>query len=272
MTRLEQQLERSKQEQHRAKRQLAKQVSLCAAIAAFALSRVDNLQVAIRQQLMPGALVRDVPSLLNDAFVLEVCKANEPSDVSSLKIEDHDLDQADSASLSAFTDLVHVAAGGNRLQLADFATLPRLLTLELPLNFIKDINIAPQQLNSLTQLDLSHNTLAASALRELGGLRSLRSLNLTHNDLNTLPLDLAAPISKDDDSLTAFPCLENLVLDDNRLAGPSAFQALAGLPVLLYLSLNRNRLTAVPTLVSEYDDDCTKPFAALEELSLTENR
>jgi len=72
-----------------------------------------------------------------------------------------------------------------------------------------------------------------------------------------------------------FARLENLILDDNNLAGPVVFQALAGLPALTFLSLNHNRITFVPRLVAEgveLDEQAALPFPALEIFSATHNR
>eukprot|EP00730_Choanoeca_flexa_P008511 TRINITY_DN12498_c1_g11_i1.p1 TRINITY_DN12498_c1_g11~~TRINITY_DN12498_c1_g11_i1.p1 ORF type:complete len:741 (+),score=147.78 TRINITY_DN12498_c1_g11_i1:47-2269(+) len=252
-SRLEKQILQSMRNERRKKRELAK-------------------QVATRQELMTGSQVADTSVMLNEAFILEVCQVERPGDVSSLRIEDQDLSQADPSSFHLFSNLVHVIAGCNSLALSDFDKFPALQTLELPLNNIRDISLQEQQLAHLTQLDLSHNTLSSNALRSLGVLRSLTSLDLSQNDLRKLPLDMASSTIAFNQTACAFERLENLVLDGNRFDNPSVFQALAGLPRLTYLNLNHNKLQFVPNLVSDADDKAARPFPSLEVLSMTHNK
>ena len=131
---------------------------------------------------------------------------------------------------------------------------------------------------SLTILDLSYNNVAPEAILSLGSLPALKSLDLSNNGLNELPLSMAAATSDTADS--SFAVLETLNLDDNRLKSPGVFQALAGLPRLQVLDLNRNRVSFVPQLVPSIPDgievaldpNAIKPFAALQVLGMTENR
>ncbi|XP_063807007.1 X-ray radiation resistance-associated protein 1 isoform X2 [Pseudophryne corroboree] len=96
-------------------------------------------------------------------------------------------------------------------------------------------------------LNLSYNSLAARDIAQLGVLPRLRVLYLSGNGLAHLPVDLSvSPWS--DAGITMFPCLEILMLDDNKLSHPAVFGSLAGLKSLRVLNLDRNAISAVPYL------------------------
>lgn len=70
----------------------------------------------------------------------------------------------------------------------------------------------------------------------------------------------------------AFLRLRHLILDHNRLEGVSACGALAGLPCLVFLSLNSNRVAYIPHLLQASGTEAVAPFSQLETLSITHNR
>jgi hypothetical protein len=179
--------------------------------------------------------------------------------------------------LAEFTNLAHMDVAGNNLKFEDLSTIPRLEVLEIALNGIRTLNSMGGFL-SLTILDLSYNNLEPEAILSLGNLPALRSLDLSNNGLARVPHSMAA--ANDESGESSFAALETLTLDDNKLTAPGIFQALAGLPRLSVLDLNRNRISFVPQLVpsipdgmeTEVDPNAVKPFASLQMLSMTENR
>ncbi|CAG5120231.1 unnamed protein product, partial [Candidula unifasciata] len=99
-------------------------------------------------------------------------------------------------------------------------------------------------------LDISYNNLSPDDLLTLGLLAHLKVLHLTGNNFSSLPPDLAVPyLSREKQvRLQRFPCLEILLLDDNKLMDMEVFAALAGLPKLRHLDLSKNKIFCVPQL------------------------
>ena len=191
-------------------------------------------------------------------------------------MNDAGINRVESRDLEVFFNLVHVDCSGNELQdMGAFHTLPKLELLELPLNRISSLTIPTGTFQTLTLLDLSYNRLTPDSLWELGTLPKLQSLDLSGNDLTELRT-LAGP--------GAFVSLRELVLDKNKLSGTSPFSALCGLPSLVFLSMNHNRVKFIPFIAARGDspDDGmprpdeggppATPFPELQVLSLTHNR
>jgi hypothetical protein len=217
-----------------------------------------------------AAAAADQPTLTAD-LLLSAGRADVPEEVCTARLSGRGLSQIDGSGLSAFVNLVHVEAAENFLPLAGLGVLPRLRVLELPLNNVRSVELAPGSFPHLRVLNLAHNMVSSAALQALGALPKLESLDLSCNELETLP-SLTAVSS---DGLTvAFARLRHLILDDNRLDGMSACVSLAGLPRLSFLSLNNNRIAFIPYLEGSDtgSGEASVPFPALDTLSITHNR
>ena len=166
-----------------------------------------------------------------------------------------------------FTNLAHLDVSGNAVTFESLSLLPRLEVLEMALNGLNWVD--PRAgFQTLSILDLSFNKIQPDAILNLGRLPNLTSLDLSNNDLRELPLSMAAS------EVATFENLETLTLNDNFLTSPGVFQALAGLPSLLMLDLNSNKIEFVPHLVPSaaqteaYDVHAVRPFQALQLLGL----
>ncbi|EDQ84981.1 uncharacterized protein MONBRDRAFT_29661 [Monosiga brevicollis MX1] len=205
---------------------------------------------------------------LSPTLLLEVNQTEQAEDVAIARIEGLELSSVEFEGLEDFFNLVEIRAGHNRLKLEDFSVFPALRSLELPLNHITNLRASGvAQLRWVTRLDLSHNKLSKTGLRALGTMPALRELDLTHNELRALPINLG----EDNGGRLLFLQLRRLWLDDNQLHGPSVFQALAPLPNLRHVTLERNRIRFVPFLQAA-DGSYGQAFEALEQLGLAHNR
>eukprot|EP00040_Diaphanoeca_grandis_P021627 m.115435 g.115435 ORF g.115435 m.115435 type:complete len:713 (-) comp28423_c0_seq1:448-2586(-) len=209
--------------------------------------------------------------VLNRAKILNACATKNPDDVCAVRITEDEISTVVGEDLSKFRNLVHLDCSGNELfNLDDFDGLPKLELLELALNKISILAISNHSFQHLTLLDLSYNRINADTIPELGKLPKLRSLDLSGNDLTTLP-------SLADSS--GFLWLSDLVLDKNKLHGTEPFTALCGLPQLTFLSLDHNNIRFIPLISVDgnVEDDNEGepemvPFAELRVLSLNNNR
>lgn len=185
--------------------------------------------------------------VLDAAFLMKVHRIKDPSDLCSVDVSDKHLTAARPEEFVLFHSVAYINAAENALALENFRTFLQLRELELPLNKIWCIKIELGDFPHLEVLDLSYNSLSPGDITQLGVLPRLRVLYLTGNELTQLPPDLTAP-PRNDDNMTMFPCLEILMLDNNRLSHPSVFVSLAGLISLRLLNLDNNGITAVPYL------------------------
>lgn len=214
---------------------------------------------------------------LDGFFILRATGVDYPHELSTARLQHCGLTRSNSSDLAEFTNLAHLDVSGNALRFEDLQTFPRLEVLEIALNGITTLDPGVG-FTSLTILDLSYNNITPEAILNLGSLPALKSLDMSNNGLARLPLSMAASASEATES--SFAVLETLNLDDNKLTSPGVFQAVAGLPRLQVLDLNRNMISFVPQLVPSIPDgvevaldpNAIKPFAALQVLGLTENR
>lgn len=150
-----------------------------------AASRADRAGMAASQSR------RREQQTLSADLLLERAQAESPGDVATARLSGLRLSAVNDAGLPEFANLVHVEAGENALEMASFAMLPRLNALELPLNMVKDIDLPPGSFAALTILDLSFNSISPEAIVALATLPKLRALDLTSNELTSLPLDMS---------------------------------------------------------------------------------
>lgn len=118
--------------------------------------------------------------------------------------------------------------------------LPHLRTLEvrrniLPINMSIVFYRELANINSLTNLDLSEGGICLEEIAELSEVKSLRKLNLSHNQMSSDVLDLLG------DSFKDHPNLESLILS-NTLDRYEPITKLAQLKKLTELDLSYNTL------------------------------
>ncbi|XP_014664455.1 PREDICTED: leucine-rich repeat-containing protein 32-like [Priapulus caudatus] len=129
-----------------------------------------------------------------------------------------------------------------------------LRELDLSLSDVRGITLSTEAFLQLQVLNLAYNNLCDADILALGKLKCIRILNLSSNQLSTLPENLAV---RDWHGGSAyFRSLEELTLESNYLSGESTFFCLAGLPRLKHLNLRGNGLCAVPHL--SIKDSCFK--------------
>lgn len=189
-------------------------------------------------------------SLTGD-FLLEHHHVESPLDLCSVNVSDCGLEHALDVSFAAFQNVAYVNAAENLLTVESFVTFPNLRELELPVNAIRGIDLHPGDLPTLQVLDLSYNNISSNDVLLLGCLPKLKVLTLTGNGLTSIHPDICQPFSTKDGeeaSRTRFQSLEVLLLDDNHLHDMATFAALAALPGLKELNLDKNGITLVPYL------------------------
>lgn len=133
-----------------------------------------------------------------------------------------------------FNGLVYLDVSDNFFNFKCFEILPRLKELRIVCNNIETIG----DLNgyeSLQCLDLSYNKLTPDSLLSLAILPNLRELDLSGNNLISLP-----------PQMDLFINLERLVLEHNKISDNDIFYELSTLPKLRDLDLAFNLLSCIP--------------------------
>ncbi|GGG48540.1 leucine-rich repeat domain-containing protein [Epilithonimonas arachidiradicis] len=145
------------------------------------------------------------------------------------------------------------------------SSLPRLTKLDLSNNQLSgEVPMGVSSLSLLTRLDISNNRLTADPTNSLTGLFNLEDLALggnafTISDVNAMLqnfnniriLNIAdLGLQNIPAKITAFPNLENLILDNNPIPA-NAFANIANHPKLTSLSLSGLQLTQIPNQVSQ---------------------
>lgn len=133
-----------------------------------------------------------------------------------------------------FNGLVYLDVSDNFFDFKCFEILPRLKELRIVCNNIETI----EQLNgyeALQCLDLSYNKLTPESVLNLAILPNLRELDLSGNNLMTLP-----------PQMELFLNLERLVLEHNKISDNNIFFELSTLPKLRDLDLAFNLLSCIP--------------------------
>lgn len=244
---------------------------------ASAASRVSSRPSSTRPMTQGSMLsYRSIDSedeynrVLDGGFIVAACGVDTPEDISTARLQHCGLVDCVEEDMAHFTNLAHLDVSGNAVSFESLSLLPRIEVLEMALNGLNWVD--PRAgFQTLSILDLSFNKIQPDAILNLGRLPNLTSLDLSNNDLRELPLSMAAS------EVATFENLETLNLNDNFLTSPGVFQALAGLPSLLMLDLNNNKIEFVPHLVPSaaqteaYDVHAVHPFQALQLLGLAKN-
>ncbi len=133
-----------------------------------------------------------------------------------------------------FIGLVYLDVSDNLFDFNSFEKLPRLKELRIVCNNIEEIgDITGYQ--SLRSLDISYNKLTQESVLALSMIQNLQELDLSGNNLMTLP-----------SQLELFCNLERLALEHNKLSGNEIFLDLSRIPRLRELDLAFNMLSCIP--------------------------
>ena len=134
-----------------------------------------------------------------------------------------------------FNGLVYLDVSDNFFSFKCFEILPRLKELRIVCNNIETIDEI-HGYEALQCLDLSYNKLIPDSVLSLSILPNLRELDLSGNNLITLP-----------SQMNLFINLERLVLEHNKISDNEIFIELSTLPKLRDLDLAFNLLSCIPS-------------------------
>jgi hypothetical protein len=143
-----------------------------------------------------------------------------PEQAMRADLQDMDIEGVTEEDLAFFSNLCSVDLGENCVPLELLRTLPALQELRLHCNSVRDIgDLGVNGFAKLEVLDLSYNMLEVDAIGRLAALPRLRRLDLTCNQLQSLPLNMAA-----------FGMLQALNLERNDLVDEDVLIGLAAIP------------------------------------------
>jgi len=182
---------------------------------------------------------------------------NVPEDARFADIQDAGIAYVSRRHGSRFTHLKKLILSGNSLAMNAVSCFPALEILGLKCNGIREVAFGEKDFPYLQVLDLSYNRLSQPALRLIGNLPSLVELDLSGNELETLPAFGDRQV---------FPKLKILNASFNRLSTETAFQTLSLLPQLEQLDLSSNGLSVISNSVNKFGG-----FPSLVILNLSNN-
>lgn len=175
-----------------------------------------------------------------DGFVLlDASLAELPEHAYRITIPPNGYSSVQYEDLRFFENLEYLDVSDNRLDVFDFARLPKLKDLRMTFNHIHQISLNPNidfnncYLNLLS-LDLSFNQISPEFISELKILPCLTELDLSHNELMTLPTNMYT-----------LQTVERLILDHNNLSDSDTFLHVSYMPCLRHLSFANNLLSQV---------------------------
>mmetsp|Transcript_1364 Transcript_1364/g.4215 ORF Transcript_1364/g.4215 Transcript_1364/m.4215 type:complete len:747 (-) Transcript_1364:110-2350(-) len=180
-------------------------------------------------KVFPFAIVNPFENLEEDENVQSVVM------LERLNLADNEIDEIPEDVGGIGPVLTHFLLRGNSLVQAprQLAELVGLKLLDMSRNQIREVDEALGTLNSLTELNLSHNSIAELPAGLFSGLSSLLTLNVAKNSLTELPA-----------AIGSLRVCRVLVLSDNQITAlPDSTGDLAMLQIL---SLSRNRIVSLP--------------------------
>lgn len=172
--------------------------------------------------------------VLDGFALLEVTGLGFPEDCRKATLTGLGYSSVIEEDLLFFNGLVYLDVSDNFFNFKCFELLPRLKELRIVCNNIETID----ELNgydALQCLDLSYNKLTPDSILNLAILPNLRELDLSGNNLGTLP-----------SQMDLFINLERLVLEHNKISDNDIFIELSTLPKLRDLDLAFNLLSCIP--------------------------
>ncbi|XP_070173868.1 X-ray radiation resistance-associated protein 1-like isoform X2 [Littorina saxatilis] len=188
--------------------------------------------------------------VLDGYFLMKHCCIEDPADLCSVNIASLELSEVKEEDFEIFDNVAYINAGENYLPFEAFRGFPSLRELEMPLNGLRSLKFQMTDFPTLEVLELSYNNLSHDDILKLGLLPRLRVLHLTGNNFSTLPPDMSLPYISSDRKIRRqrFAKLEVLLLDDNKLSDISVFAALAGVPKLRHINMEKNKIFCIPQL------------------------
>ena len=175
-----------------------------------------------------------------DGFVLlDASNAELPEYAYRITVSPHGYNSVQYEDLRFFENLEYLDVSDNQLDVFDFAKLPKLKDLRMTYNHIHQITLN-QNIDfnncyvNLLSLDLSFNRISPEYISELKILPSLTELDLSHNELMTLPTNMFT-----------LQTIERLTLDHNNLSDLDTFLHVSYMPCLRHLSLANNLLSKI---------------------------
>jgi Leucine-rich repeat (LRR) protein len=177
---------------------------------------------------------------LDGFYLLEAAGLDFPEDLQNITLTGHQLKTVVDEDLTYFSELFYLDVSENFLPFTPFGALPKLKELRIACNFLTAVDDL-YGFNMLMYLDLSYNQLTAESIFALSVLPMLKELDISGNNLSTLPPDLSN-----------FQCLEKLLLEYNKFDNNKIFQILGTIPNIRYISLANNYLSFIPRESCEY--------------------
>jgi Leucine-rich repeat (LRR) protein len=175
--------------------------------------------------------------ILDGFALLEASGLGFPEDSRRITITGQGYSSVINEDLLFFTGLVYLDVSDNYFDFHCFEILPRLKELRIVCNNIESITdlASSSGYRQLQALDLSYNRLSQESVLSLAALPNLRELDLSGNNLMTLPGELCL-----------FATLERLILEHNKFSDNNIFYELGTLPNLRELDLAFNLLSLIP--------------------------
>jgi hypothetical protein len=200
--------------------------------------------------------------LLDGFFLLAAAGQQSPDLVITAHVAGLGLIDVASEDLAYFVNLQSLDLADNELSyssvLEQLNTLPRVNRISLACNLISSLVLNEgEMLQDLQELDLSFNELHGDVLTQLSSLRRLRKLDLSNNCVSSIPPDLGGLNS-----------LRDLNLAANDLVQFDQWRALDSLPSLQVLNLALNR---IKRLQDDTAGGSGSMFRSLLELDLSNN-
>ncbi|KAG5495321.1 hypothetical protein GH5_02977 [Leishmania sp. Ghana 2012 LV757] len=207
--------------------------------------------------------------VLDGFLLLCACKVEDPEEVTQVVLQSSQLSSSIAEDLQYFTHLTSLDLSDNCLRLGHVLPFPGLEVVHLVCNNITSLaellQSSSSSLTTIAALDLAYNRIPPSHLGYLRAFSTLQQLDLSHNRLRALPMDLSG-----------LAHLTHFALESNELSSPGVFYALGTMPALVEVNLSRNRLSSVPPLDAGSrggdSDPPRTPFPSLQVMTLTANR
>lgn len=179
--------------------------------------------------------------ILDGFLLLHSCRVKNPQQAVKSKLVGENIVEVEEGDLLFFQNLTYLNLSENRIRLEQLVNLKALRELYIQYNFIKGLQVEPGSFTFLEVLSLGFNSVPAGHILQLAQLPSLRSLDLSGNELCILPEDLSA-----------FGKLEDLNLSSNNFSSDSVvvepgkqFKSLSTIPHLKRLNLSHNALKGI---------------------------